>query len=275
MTYDGGKNGNGVIHALGRQIPPHRVRVECFAGSAPLSRLIKPAPELNVIIDADRGACGAAASNPALKAFDVVNGCALKWLRGHFPVQLAIPGISASESARVATTKIGGRTFAARDVFVYLDPPYLLSTRTYQRDLYRHEFKSEEEHAELLEVLLGLPCLVMLSGYRSALYDRALVDWRRVDFPAIDRRGRTRTESLWCNFPEPARLHDSRYWGKNFRERRAFTMVKRRMVARVAKMPAAKRWALLETLEDALGIATSSAPEVTRRTTDTSKAPLS
>jgi DNA adenine methylase len=258
MTYDGGKNANGVIHAIGRQIPPHRVRVEAFAGSAPLSRLVK-LPDLNVIIDADRGACAAAASNPALVATTIVNGCALRWLRGAFPVQLAFDG----GHRPPLQVKIEGRKFAARDVLVYLDPPYLLSTRTYQRDLYKHELKTEEEHAALLELLLGLPCLVMLSGYRSALYDSMLAEWRRVDFPAWDRQRRERTESLWCNFPEPVRLHDSRFWGKTFRDRWAFTKVKRRMRARVARMDTAKRWALFEELEEALGILT---PETALRT---------
>ena len=60
MTYDGGKNGNGVIHAIARQMPPHKVRVEAFGGSFPTLRLIKLAPELNVGIDADGRACPSA-----------------------------------------------------------------------------------------------------------------------------------------------------------------------------------------------------------------------
>jgi DNA (cytosine-5)-methyltransferase 1 len=258
MKYDGGKNGNGVIHALARQIPPHRARVEAFGGSFPLLRLVKPAL-VNVGIDADRDAVAAAASNPALRASRIIQGDALAWLRGVFPLQFGLPDISAPETARGAQrVKIEGKEFDAREVFVYCDPPYLLSTRSYQRNLYNVEMKTPEEHAELLTLLRSLPCLVMLSGYASELYDTMLGDWRRVEFQAFTHYGKPRTEVLWMNYAEPTRLHDSRYWGKNYRERQSFTKVKKRMVARVAKMPVAKRWALLETLESALGI---SAPE--------------
>jgi len=42
----------------------------------------------------------------------------------------------------------------------------------------------EHQHGELLEVLRRLPCAVMLSGYRSALYDDLLGDWRTIEYQA-------------------------------------------------------------------------------------------
>ncbi len=249
MTYDGGKNGNGVIHAIGRQMPPHRVRAEVFGGSFPTLRLIKLAPDLNVGIDADARACDLATSNPALRACSIVRTGAESWLRSVFPVQLVIPGISTPKVA-LTPARIEGRTFNPRDVLVYCDPPYLLSTRSCQRDLYNVEMKTEEEHAALLDVLTGLPCLVMLSGYRSALYDERLRSWRRVEFTAYDRQHRARTECLWCNFPEPTALHDTRFAGRDFRERWALTKQKRRWVARLAKMSPLKRQALAEALAE-------------------------
>ena len=92
----------------------------------------------------------------------------------------------------------------APGVLLYVDPPYLSSTR---RSLqYVHELHTEAEHAELAEALVTTPAAVVLSGYRSALYDRLYADWNTVEIAASTQQagidGR-RTEVLWCNF-EPA-----------------------------------------------------------------------
>lgn len=248
MTYDGGKNAPGVIHAIAREMPPHQVRVELFGGSFPIQRLIKPAT-LNIGMDLDERACGAATAHPALKACEILQTCALAWLRGVFPVQLPMPGIPTPRTA-LAPGKVkvcDGRAFPPSEILLYADPPYLLTTRSCQRDLYRHELKSEEEHAELLDLLTGLPCLVMLSGYRSALYDRTLAGWRRVDFQAMSRRG-PRTESLWCNFPAPSVLHDASFAGLNHRERWNLTKRKRSWTRKLANMTPHERQAIREAL---------------------------
>lgn len=93
----------------------------------------------------------------------------------------------------------------AEDTLLYVDPPYLSSTR---RSLqYRHELHTDAEHAELLEHLQQARARVVLSGYASPLYDRTLGDWERVTIPASTQQGGDnagRTEVLWCNFtPHP------------------------------------------------------------------------
>lgn len=90
------------------------------------------------------------------------------------------------------------------DTLFYLDPPYVFSTRSQKRvgsDLYhgyRHEM-SDEDHAQLLDCLRSRVGMVVLSGYRSKIYDDALGRWLRIDFPARADRGAKRTESLWLN----------------------------------------------------------------------------
>ena len=72
----------------------------------------------------------------------------------------------------------------APGVLLYVDPPYLSSTRR----------------------SLQTAAAVVLSGYRSALYDQLYADWNTVEIAASTQQagidGR-RTEVLWCNF-EPA-----------------------------------------------------------------------
>lgn len=93
------------------------------------------------------------------------------------------------------------------DVLLYCDPPYLASTRSLN---YKHEFATEDDHRELHQALSGCAASVVLSGYRSELYDALYADWDRVEFSAWTgngiRDGATksdgdRVEVLWSNRP--------------------------------------------------------------------------
>lgn len=79
----------------------------------------------------------------------------------------------------------------------YVDPPYVAATRVKgSRGAYRHEM-TDEDHRRLLACLVDLKGAVVLSGYRSPLYDEALAGWRRIDIPtACHAAGRTRTSKL-------------------------------------------------------------------------------
>jgi DNA adenine methylase len=88
----------------------------------------------------------------------------------------------------------------------YVDPPYLPETRqlTFRanghgfKPMYRHEL-DRGGHVELLQVLRELKGMVVLSGYRSALYDETLPDWLSVERPAFADGAEERTEVLWIN----------------------------------------------------------------------------
>ncbi len=85
------------------------------------------------------------------------------------------------------------------EALLYVDPPYLGSTRT--RLHYVHEMASEAEHAELAEALRASTASIVLSGYRSPLYDQLYSDWNVTEIAAYTQRpGTERTEVLWCNF---------------------------------------------------------------------------
>lgn len=97
----------------------------------------------------------------------------------------------------------------------YVDPPYMPETRSKKSrrgkiryHAYAHEMSSED-HAELLDVLRGLEGYVILSGYRSALYDAALTGWTRKETEALADGARKRTEVLWIN-PQAAHALDRR-----------------------------------------------------------------
>jgi DNA adenine methylase len=86
----------------------------------------------------------------------------------------------------------------------YLDPPYLHQTRAATRVYGRFEM-AEADHRELLDTLPRVRGKVILSGYASDLYDKALAGWHRHtrDLPNNAAGGQTKrrmTEVLWCNF---------------------------------------------------------------------------
>lgn len=85
----------------------------------------------------------------------------------------------------------------------YLDPPYLHETRATTGE-YAHEM-TNDDHRDLLRLIKRCKGMIMLSGYRSKMYDEQLKDWERVDFDipnqaAGGKKKRRMIESVWCNF---------------------------------------------------------------------------
>lgn len=79
----------------------------------------------------------------------------------------------------------------------YVDPPYVFSTRDGGTD-YRHEL-SDTEHKRLAAELHNLTGMVVLSGYRSDIYDHLYHDWHCVQRQAMADGARKRIECLWLN----------------------------------------------------------------------------
>ena len=87
----------------------------------------------------------------------------------------------------------------------FCDPPYMPETRSDKSrkggapyHAYKHEMVPED-HVALLEALSGLKGMVMLSGYRNALYDDFLGSWTRIERRAMADGARERVEALWLN----------------------------------------------------------------------------
>lgn len=110
--------------------------------------------------------------------------------------------LRAAEIESLPALTIIGR-YSAPDTLLYLDPPYLLTTRKGER-YYAHEM-SEADHIALLDAADAHPGCALLSGLASSLYDDRLPHWQRVECPMRVESGQTRTEVLWIN-PVAARL---------------------------------------------------------------------
>lgn len=98
---------------------------------------------------------------------------------------------------------------------IYADPPYVHSTRTAKMNRrsgtngYAHEL-DDAGHRELAQVLRAARGMVVLSGYRSELYDGLYPDWARFEHRAVADGGKMRTECVWINPACAAALHRSR-----------------------------------------------------------------
>ena len=87
--------------------------------------------------------------------------------------------------------------YNTEDVFIYVDPPYLLNTR--KRNLYLYEM-SDEDHVQLLTVMKKHKGKILISGYDNDLYNDMLKGWNKVYKTNQAERGLVRTETLWMNY---------------------------------------------------------------------------
>lgn len=97
------------------------------------------------------------------------------------------------------------------DVFMYLDPPYLLGTRA--RKQYKHEM-TDEDHEEILQVILRSKAKIMISGYESELYETYLKDWKRMEFRGAAEHGGTRKEIVWTNYRPGGQMDINDFLGR-------------------------------------------------------------
>lgn len=94
-----------------------------------------------------------------------------------------------------------GKYGAQPEVLLYVDPPYLGTTRGWGNN-YRCEMKTETEHRELASALADCTATVVLSGYDSPLYAELYRGWHRYEQQTMTgnaKTARARTEVVWSN----------------------------------------------------------------------------
>lgn len=89
------------------------------------------------------------------------------------------------------------------NVFMYIDPPYLLDTRWGKQ--YRHEM-SDADHEKLLQTILQSKAKIMISGYESDMYNGYLRGWHKEYFNSCAEQGKPRQEVVWMNYESYAQM---------------------------------------------------------------------
>lgn len=108
-----------------------------------------------------------------------------------------LSGVSLEHRGAIELIERYGRS---RNVLLYVDPPYLGTTRV--SGGYLHEMRTEAEHRELASVLRDCHASVVLSGYDSELYNELYPGWHSTRIKTTTGQGGTRqnrTEVLWTN----------------------------------------------------------------------------
>ena len=96
------------------------------------------------------------------------------------------------------------KKYNRKDCLIYIDPPYLLSTR--RQRYYNVEMTEDEEHRELLVLLKSHLGPVIISGYDSKLYEDILHGWNRKEITTNAEQGKRRVEVLWYNYELPKQI---------------------------------------------------------------------
>lgn len=91
------------------------------------------------------------------------------------------------------------KRFNYKNVFMYIDPPYVLGSRVGGQKQYKHEM-TDNDHIGLLEILLQSNAKIMISGYESDLYNDYLKGWNKMYFSSCAEQGKPRTEVIWMNY---------------------------------------------------------------------------
>ncbi|OEZ61257.1 DNA adenine methylase [Duganella sp. HH105] len=218
MRYPGGKG--KCFHQLINLMPPHTTYIEAYLGGGSVLRNKKPALR-SIGIDIDPAVISA-------------------WKESFEDVEL----VEADALAYLEAFEFTGSEL------VYLDPPYLPSTRRKER-VYRHDY-TDGQHERLLKIASSLPCMVMISGYPSQMYNLHLNGWNRTEFKANSQVG-LRDECVWYNFKSPSVLHDVSHLGATFRERQTIKRRRQRLYDRIEEMDPVERHELLVWMKEKFG----------------------
>ncbi len=87
---------------------------------------------------------------------------------------------------------------------VYLDPPYVKSTRTDKNTYGKYDW-NDDKHIQLCNKINKMKCNIILSGYDNEIYQENLKSWRLVKREVPNNAGQgkkkqKRVECLWMNY---------------------------------------------------------------------------
>jgi DNA adenine methylase len=269
MRYHGGKNGSGVFQKLICMMPKHRLYVEAFLGSGAILRRKRPA-EKSLAFELDRDTIfefvkhvpadvfkpesgNGAWISPKL-SLPYNGGTSLIWESPTPDTKASLEVLNVDAVDYLQTKMLPSSYFWGfhdpAEALIYADPPYRNADRSSPGRIYKYELLSDQEHAELLDLFLAMPCKVIISGYDNDLYNRKLRGWRREQYATVNRAGTRIIETAWLNFPEPAELHDYTHVGENRRDRWRMEKRLRNWTGQLKAMTWPERGAMLARLND-------------------------
>lgn len=108
--------------------------------------------------------------------------------------------------SRVIVTNKDGielvKKYNTEDTFLYLDPPYVQSTRTSARYI---EDMDDDTHDRLIDICISSNAKILISGYDNPLYDRLTINGFtkhqfEVNTISGDKKPKVKVETIWKNY---------------------------------------------------------------------------
>lgn len=134
-----------------------------------------------------------------------IGGTACKWFNITKTLDAAARRLKGSSTSLVQIESMDALRLIERynnpDVLMYLDPPYVMSSRKSGK-LYRHEM-DDTDQIRLLELICDSKAKIIISGYKSDLYDQYLGDWRSFTTMSQTTSAAMAEETIWLNYDPP------------------------------------------------------------------------
>lgn len=136
-----------------------------------------------------------------------IGGTACKWCGIYDTITVAAERLKGDTTHLVQIENMDALRLIERynsdKVLMYLDPPYVRSTRKGGR-LYSHEM-TDDEQLQLLEIITRSQAKIVISGYDSEMYNNALCSWYRFQTETRTTSTELVKEFIWTNFEPPQR----------------------------------------------------------------------
>jgi len=240
-NYFGGKGASGTYQTIINEIPPHDNYIEPFLGAGNILRRKLPAKSINKGLDLDKN------------IIDIWD----KYAPGNFDIKQG-DGIMLLNSLAAGNHLFNGTTF------IYIDPPYLMSSRKSTKKQYRFEL-TDTQHEQILRSVTKInrgevlptdknidyikgrsythknivtyrpDIFIAISCLENDMYKEYLKDWRCITFYNQTRHGQ-QLEFLYMNYPKPKELHQYNFLGIDYREREKIQNQIKRNVTRLKRM---------------------------------------
>lgn len=232
--YPGNKKSSGILNFLINNTPEVHTIFELFAGSAAYSSKLYTLANIKIIVNELSDSVFSQLKN--LKMFDN-SSCELSNINAFERIKILIAWPEKNPS----------------NVLLYLDPPYMFSTRKSLRPIYEHEF-SDDDHIKFLNLVWQLHVTgykIMISHYNCSLYNDMLQGFSTQSTKVMTRGGVVK-ETIYCNYDiSQLPLLTYKYLGKNRSERQFIQRQNSNMLAKIANLPIHRREYLLQRIAEA------------------------
>lgn len=230
--YPGQKKIFGVYQKIINQIPKHDEYYELFAGSAAIAKLLMSVPNVKI--------------NLVEKDFNVHSNLVSEFTKISTDTIKSNNIFIACADALDVIDELVKNESINKKTFVFIDAPYLHSTRPNSTKLYTQEM-TDIQHEKMLSSVLQLKCNVMIIHPKCDMYNSILKSWRYIDIK-IRYNNKTSLERIYMNYQEPEVLHMYNFLGNDCWDRQRIKRKSDSLVIKLKKLPARERNFIINTI---------------------------